>query len=81
MAYQFLLVVAGVAGSIVSGNPFKGLRSVLVLVLFKLLFWAESSSLLCLVFDQLGIKQNNRQRIFNSRGCLTYKTHAGRGFQ
>ena len=44
-------------------------------------FWAGSFSLLCLVFDQLGIKQNNRQRIFIYSGYLTNKTHAGRGFQ
>jgi hypothetical protein len=37
MAYQLLIVVAGGAGSIVSGNPFKSLRSVLVLAFFKLL--------------------------------------------
>jgi len=38
MAYQLLIVVAGGAGSIVSGNPFNGLKPVLILALFKLLF-------------------------------------------
>jgi hypothetical protein len=38
MAYQLLIVVAGGVGSIVSGNPFNGLRSVLIFALFKLLF-------------------------------------------
>ena len=81
VAYQFLIVVAGGSGRIVSGNPFKGPRSALVITHIKSLFRLVLLLFYAWFSINWGIKQNNRQRIFNSRGYLTNKTHAGRGFQ
>jgi len=55
VAYQLLIVVAGGTGSAGGGNPFKG-QILAYICHWEDKFWAGSFYLLCLVFDQLGIK-------------------------